>query len=91
MCKAARLSLSRFRGGGGPRGEAVGGEGLYSRLGKILTSQAFGLGAAAPVKSGRGVRGCDPVAALNPKENARGLSPARIPLRILPLVTGGSR
>jgi hypothetical protein len=45
-----------FRGRGGARREAVGGEGLYRRLSKTLTSQAFGLGPSSPVKNGRGAK-----------------------------------
>src|SRR5687768_17063958 len=43
-----------FRGRGGARREAVGGEGLYSGLSKTLTSQAFGLGPSSPVRTGEG-------------------------------------
>jgi hypothetical protein len=38
----------------GPPAQRVGGEGLYTGLGKTLTSQAFGLGPSSPAKSGRG-------------------------------------
>ena len=44
-----------FRGRGGARREAVGGEGLAESGVQTLTSQAFGLGPASPVKDGRGV------------------------------------
>jgi hypothetical protein len=48
------LPSPAFRGRGGARREAVGGERLYTGLSKTLTSQAFGLGPSSPAKSGRG-------------------------------------
>src|SRR5688572_22818959 len=56
-CKRGRrLNPSpAFRGRGGARREAVGGEGLYTRVGKTLTSQAFGLGPSSPVRTGEGL------------------------------------
>jgi len=38
----------------GPPAKRVGGEGLFRRLGKTLTPQAFGLGPPSPAKGGRG-------------------------------------
>ena len=40
-------------GRGGAHRVAMGGEGLYRRVSKTLTSQAFGLGPSSPAKSGR--------------------------------------
>ena len=48
-------SLSRLsRERRGPPAVRVGGEGLFRRLSKTLTPQAFGLGPPSPAKSGRG-------------------------------------
>jgi len=56
------FSSPAFRGRGGARRVAVGGEGLYTGFSKTLTSQAFGLGPSSPVKDGRGWSDLGPVA-----------------------------
>jgi hypothetical protein len=55
--RRAFFSSPALRGRGGARREAVGGEGLYRRIRKTLTSQAFGLGPSSPVRTGEGLGG----------------------------------
>ena len=43
-----------LRGRGGAQAEGLGGEGLYRRLSKTLTSQRYALGPSSPVKTGEG-------------------------------------
>jgi hypothetical protein len=51
--RAVRSPLPFFTGEEGPK-RSLGGEGLYTRLGKTLTSHRFAVGPSSPAESGRG-------------------------------------
>ena len=52
--EATPTPLPSFTGEEGPK-RSLGGEGLYSGLGKTLTSHRFAAGPSSPAESGRGI------------------------------------